>query len=189
MIPGIFLDRDGVIIEYRANYVRSWEDVEIYPQALRVLKRIRSLDRQIVIITNQSAVGRGLVSLQKANDINQRLLEEIHKAGGRIDGLYLCPHTPEEGCPCRKPKPGLILQAARDLDIDLKHSILIGDNLTDLQAGQAAGIARVALVRTGLGESLSAENFPASLAGVLSCKDLEDALCTLIPLETTGASQ
>ncbi len=87
----IFIDRDGVIIENRYDYVRSWEDVAIYPQALRALSMICDSDYKIVIITNQSAVGRGIISQSTADEINHRLIMEIQSVGGRIDGVYHVP--------------------------------------------------------------------------------------------------
>lgn len=151
-IPAIFLDRDGVIIENRANYVRSWDDVHIFPQALTALARLDEWPGKIVIVTNQSVVGRGLISLQEAQAINWQLLREIEAAGGRIDAVYMCPHAPDDQCDCRKPRPGLLTQAAKALHIDLEQSMMIGDALTDLAAGRAAGVGEVALVRTGHGK-------------------------------------
>ncbi len=151
MLPAIFLDRDGVIIENRENYVRTWADVSIFPDALTALAQLTSLAYKIVIVTNQSAIGRGLMSFDTALDINRRLRVEIEKAGGRVDGIFMCPHAPEEDCSCRKPHPGLIFQAAEELQLDLQQSILIGDALSDIQAGQAAGIPQTILVRTGRG--------------------------------------
>lgn len=152
MQPAIFLDRDGVIIENRPEYVRSWDDVFIFPQALTALAKARELPYKIVIITNQSTIGRGSVTKTVADEINRRLLAEIERTGGRIDGVFICPHRPEDECPCRKPKPGLLYQAAQELSLDLARSFLIGDALSDLQAGIAAGIHNIALVRTGRGE-------------------------------------
>jgi len=151
MYPAIFLDRDGVIIENRPNYVRSWEDVHIYPQSLTALASIHNSSFKIIVVTNQSAVGRGLISLKTANVINERLITEIEQHGGRIDRVFMCPHTPDEGCNCRKPQPGLILRAEKELSLDLTRSIMIGDALSDIQAGQSAGITRTMLVRTGRG--------------------------------------
>jgi D-glycero-D-manno-heptose 1,7-bisphosphate phosphatase len=151
MYPAIFLDRDGVIIENRENYIRTWDDVEIFEQALKALVRIASSPYKIVIVTNQSAVGRGIISLQTAQEINQRLLDIIQKAGGRVDGIFICPHSPQDDCNCRKPRPGLILDAAHALSLELSRSILIGDALSDIQAGQNAGVGQTALVRTGRG--------------------------------------
>jgi D-glycero-D-manno-heptose 1,7-bisphosphate phosphatase len=152
MHPAIFLDRDGVIIENCINYVRSWDDVSIFEQAISALVKVSPSPYKLVIITNQSAVGRGIISISTADKINQRLVDLIQKAGGRIDGVFMCPHAPEDSCECRKPKPGLLYKAARALDIDLSRSILIGDAISDLQAGQAAGVLTRVLVRTGRGK-------------------------------------
>ena len=151
MYLALFLDRDGVIIENRPNYVRSWEDVQIYPQALKALARISNSQYKIVMVTNQSVVGRGFISLEMVNKINDRLAAEINKYGGRIDGVFVCPHAPEENCNCRKPRPGLLLEAAKTLSIDLSRSVIIGDALSDLLAGQSAGLDKTILVRTGRG--------------------------------------
>ena len=150
--PAIFLDRDGVIIENRSTYVRSWADVAIYPQALTALAAIKDSAYKIIIVTNQSGVGRGLFSLKVANQINERLVGVIEAANGRIDAVYLCPHTPWSGCTCRKPQPGMLHQAAQDHHLDLSRSIMIGDALTDLEAGLAAGVAQTILLRTGRGQ-------------------------------------
>lgn len=180
MNPAIFLDRDGVVIENRADYVRSWEDVSIYPQALEALAKFSASLYKIVLITNQSAVGRGLITLRTAWEINHRLVERIGAAGGRVDGVYLCPHAPEQDCDCRKPKPGLILQAARELEIDLHRSIMIGDALTDIMAGQAAGIGRLVLVRSGRGARQITLPRPDHLAPFLVFDTLADALDNLL---------
>lgn len=151
MLPALFLDRDGVIIENRASYVRAWEDVVFFPSALEALRLAATLPLRIVIVTNQSAVGRGIISLAAAVELNQRIVHTIELAGGRIDGVYMCPHAPEEHCMCRKPQPGLFLRAAEELSIGLLHSIMIGDAQSDLLAGQAAGINNLIMVKTGRG--------------------------------------
>ena len=151
--PAIFLDRDGVIMENRPNYVRSWDDVKLYPQALQALAQIRHILYKIIVITNQSAVGRGIITLEEAQAINDRLVVEVRKRNGRIDAVYMCPHAPSDNCQCRKPKPGLLLQAAADHNIDLSRSFMIGDALTDLAAGVAANISHTILLRTGRGSA------------------------------------
>ena len=148
MKPAIFLDRDGVIIENRPDYVRSWDDVEIYPQALETLVKISQSSYSIVIVTNQSAVGRGLIPLSAAQAINRQLVDEIKQTGGRVDGVYMCPHAPWEGCECRKPEPDLFFQAARDLSLDLMRSVMVGDALSDIIAARTAGVSRQAMVLT-----------------------------------------
>ena len=176
--PAVFLDRDGVIIENRARYVRAWADVAFLPGALAALATLSRAPLAVVIVTNQSAVGQGLLSESEAEAINAGLLAAIRAAGGRVDAVYLCPHTDADGCDCRKPAPGLLRRAAAELDLDLPRSVLIGDALSDLAAGRAAGVGRVALVRTGRG----AEQEHLAAGQPLDVFDnLADALAALLP--------
>jgi D-glycero-D-manno-heptose 1,7-bisphosphate phosphatase len=179
MVPALLLDRDGVIIENRSTYVRSWADVEIFPQALQALSFVKNSPYKIIIVTNQSAVGRGLVDLEEVNRINDRLIREINRAGGRIDGVFVCPHAPQDNCTCRKPQPGLLLEAARTMSLDLPRSIMIGDALSDLQAGKAAGISRLVLVKTGRGIEQASLLKASSLMQFCIYGDLFDALQAL----------
>lgn len=181
MTPAIFLDRDGVIIENRASYVRSWADVVFLAQALDALRRASSLNHKVVIVTNQSGVGRGLIAPETADYINGRIIGEIHEAGGRIDAVYMCPHAPADHCGCRKPAPGLLLAAAHDMDIDLTRSVLIGDALSDLEAGLRAGVGQVALVRSGRGAAQAALPSAKRLPPFAIYDDLADALAALFP--------
>jgi D-glycero-D-manno-heptose 1,7-bisphosphate phosphatase len=181
MFPAIFLDRDGVVIENRADYVRSWADVVVYPQALSALAKASLSPYKIVLVTNQSAVGRGMLSLEAAGEINRRLSALICEAGGRVDGIFMCPHAPEEQCDCRKPKPGLLLQAARSLDLDLSRSIMIGDALSDLMAGQAAGVGQMVLVRSGRGVEQDRLPRPDGLQPFQTYDTLADALADILP--------
>ena len=180
MHSAIFLDRDGVIIENRPNYVRSWEDVAIYPQAVLALSRLRSSPYKVVIVTNQSAIGRGILSYPEAEAINHRLLTELERAGCRIDGLFMCPHVPEDRCACRKPQPGLILQAVQALSLDVSRSWMIGDAWSDLLAGQTAGVRQNVLVRTGLGQEQSLLPKPPGLDSAHIYDTLAQALEALI---------
>jgi D-glycero-D-manno-heptose 1,7-bisphosphate phosphatase len=179
--PALFLDRDGVIIENRTNYVRSWADVAIYPQALQALALARDLPYKIVVVTNQSAVGRGIISLAEAEAINAGILTVVAQRGGRIDATYLCPHAPADNCDCRKPRPGMLLQAAREHGIDIGRSIMIGDALTDLEAGLAAGVAQTILLQTGRGQTQ--RNLPraTSLPSFAVCDNLYQAVQMFLP--------
>lgn len=152
MNRAIFLDRDGVLIYNRANYVRSWEDVKIYQSTCQSLSLLAKSEYKIIILSNQSAVGRGLMSLQTMKDINDRLISIIQNSGGRIDGVFVCPHAPEEHCNCRKPKPGLVFEAKSKFALDLENSWLVGDALTDLQTGVNSGIKNLVLVESGRGK-------------------------------------
>lgn len=146
--PAIFLDRDGVINRNRSDHVKSWTEFEFLPGVLEALKELSQLNWPVIVISNQAAIGRGLVSRQEVDEINSRMVEAVHLSGGRIDHVYYCPHRPDEGCDCRKPRPGMILQAAKEAGLDLPRSYLIGDAESDLLAAVAAGCQAV-LVKTG----------------------------------------
>ena len=176
--PAIFLDRDGVIIENRDAYVRSWDDVEIFEEALETVIKLKTTDYLIVIVTNQSAVGRQIITIEEAEAINNRLIDIIHDRGGRIDGAYICPHSPDDDCHCRKPEPGMLLQAANELDIDLAESIMIGDALTDLEAGIRAKVKQTILLETGRGSAQSALPEAANYKDSLRSPDLSHAIDT-----------
>jgi D-glycero-D-manno-heptose 1,7-bisphosphate phosphatase len=153
MTPGraaLFLDRDGVINRDRIDYVKSWEEFEFLPGVLEAFRILASQPHPVIIVSNQSGIGRGLVSRETVEEIHALMRETVVGSGGRIDAVYYCPHRPDEDCDCRKPRPGLILRAAADLALDLSASRLIGDDLKDLQSAAAAGV-RPVLVRTGHG--------------------------------------
>ena len=123
-----------------------------------------------------------------ATEINQRLVQAIEKAGGRVDGLYMCPHTPQDQCECRKPRPGMILQAERELSLDLSRSWMIGDALSDLQAGRAAGVGHLALVGTGRGTHQAQLPESTNLGPFRLYTDLKDALQHLLTLPPADGS-
>jgi len=175
MQPGILLDRDGVINANRVDHVKSWAEFRFLPGALASLQALAALDVPIAVITNQSAIGRGLVSQAVIEEINARMVAQVRKAGGRIDGVWYCPHAPEAGCSCRKPQPGLLLEAARVLGLDLSRSCLIGDAMSDVQAAQAVGCP-AALVITGRGTAQLTVMQAAGLTGFHIAQDLRDAV-------------
>lgn len=147
----VFLDRDGVLIENVHTYVRSWDEVEIFDQAVEAFSRLTRLGVPMVVVTNQAGVGRGVLTLDYVTDLNRRILGEIERrGGGRFLASYLCPHHPDDNCDCRKPLPGMLLRAAREHGLDLSRAVMAGDGVTDLQAAEAAGVHGV-LVRTGRG--------------------------------------
>jgi len=151
MVAAVFLDRDGVINENRDDYVKGWEEVRLLPGALEALARLAATPFRIVLITNQSAIGRGILTPAQVEATNRRLVEEIETHGGRIDGVYYCPHHPDDGCECRKPRPGLLLRAGRELGLELERSYLIGDAVSDVEGAIVAG-CRPILVLTGRGQ-------------------------------------
>lgn len=144
----ILLDRDGTINVERADYVKTIDEFVLLAGALDALVALAMFAVPIVLITNQSAIGRGILTRGQIDGIHDHLCSLVRAAGGRIDAIYICPHRPDEGCSCRKPKPGLLQSAAAEMGFDLKQSIFVGDSITDYQAAQAAGCMPV-LVRTG----------------------------------------
>lgn len=179
MRPAIFLDRDGVINENRPDHVRTWDQVHFLPGVFDALRRLAASDYALVVVTNQSAVGRGLMTSQALQQINDGIVARVRAEGGRIDALYCCPHRPDEGCACRKPKPGMLLQAAADLGIDLSRSFLVGDAVTDVEAALAAG-SRPFMVRTGRGEAQLAQLHRENHAAVVVVGDLADAAALIL---------
>jgi D-glycero-D-manno-heptose 1,7-bisphosphate phosphatase len=176
MFPAIFLDRDGVLIENKADYVRDWSQVNIFPEAIHKLSHPALKTYKIVIVTNQSAVGRGLITRATADGINNRLVDLIHHRGGRVDGIYLCPHKPEDNCVCRKPQPGLLLQATAELSLDLSRSWMIGDAWSDVLAGQAADVQHSILLRTGRGREQLLLPRPETIVSPLIFDNLSQAM-------------
>lgn len=146
---GVLLDRDGVINRERPDYVRHWAEFEFLPGALQALRRLATLDWPVLVISNQSAVGRGLTTLDAVADIHRRMTAAVAAAGGRIDAVFVCPHHPNDGCACRKPRSGLLRQAAAAFGLRLVDCYFIGDALSDLLAARAVG-SRPILVQSGL---------------------------------------
>jgi len=162
----VFLDRDGTINE-EVGYLDGIEKLRLIPGAAEGIRRINESGMKTVVITNQSGVARGLFDEGVVHQVNARLREMLRAEGALLDGLYFCPHHPTEGrgkylrtCDCRKPSPGLLLQAAKELRLDLLRSFMIGDTLKDIETGTRAG-AKGILVRTGLGTEAEEE-----LAGI-----------------------
>ncbi|MFB3882101.1 MAG: D-glycero-beta-D-manno-heptose 1,7-bisphosphate 7-phosphatase [Armatimonadota bacterium] len=152
----VFLDRDGTIIR-EANYLRSPEQVRLLPGAATAVRRLNEAGFVVVLVTNQSGIARGLLTEADLALTNEVLEQRLARKGALLDAVYFCPHHPEVGppqyrrrCDCRKPAPGMLLCAAKDLGLDLKRSFIVGDNASDMGAGRAAG-CRTVLVRTGYG--------------------------------------
>jgi D-glycero-D-manno-heptose 1,7-bisphosphate phosphatase len=147
-MQAVLLDRDGVINRERADYVKSWQEFEFLPGVLPALQRLTTLAIPIVVITNQSVIGRGIVEPAVVAAIHQQLCQAVSAAGGRIDRFFVCPHHPADRCPCRKPQPGLLYQAAQQVGFTLTEAVFIGDAVTDFEAACAVGCQSI-LVRSG----------------------------------------
>jgi D-glycero-D-manno-heptose 1,7-bisphosphate phosphatase len=135
----VFIDRDGVITMERADHVKTVEEMEIIPNVTNALAKLSRLDYKIIVITNQSVINRGLATDSEINLIHKRMSDVLSSEGCRIDAIYYCPHRPDEKCNCRKPKIGLIINAARDFGIDVNRSWFVGDKRTDAIAAERAG--------------------------------------------------
>jgi D-glycero-D-manno-heptose 1,7-bisphosphate phosphatase len=153
--PCIFFDRDGTLIEER-NYLSDPAQVSLMPGAAEAVRLAREAGRLAVVLTNQSGVGRGFFAMKDVEAVHRRLEELLAEDGAKLDAIYVCPHAPEDGCACRKPSPGLAVQAAGDLGIDLRASWMVGDKAADLELAAAAGM-QGALVRTGYGAAVPPE--------------------------------
>ena len=153
----VFLDRDGVINKERADYVKDWSEFSFLPDAVPGIRRLNQSGYRVVIISNQSAVNRGLIDRDALEDIHKRMVLRMEEKGGRIQAIYYCPHRPDENCDCRKPKPGLFFQAQRDLRIDLSACFFVGDKRTDVEAGKAAGLKTILIASGREDGSLSKE--------------------------------
>jgi D-glycero-D-manno-heptose 1,7-bisphosphate phosphatase len=150
IVSTIFVDRDGVINENRSDYVKSWDEFRFLPGSKEAIAELTRAGHRIIVCTNQAGIARGMISVETVEGIHSRMVAEITQLGGNIEQVYYCPHGKDEGCYCRKPRPGMLLRARDELGIDMNDAILIGDSITDVRAGLAAGV-RTILVMTGLG--------------------------------------
>jgi len=135
----VFLDRDGVLNKNKDDYVKHISELEIFPFISESIKKLQSVGFKIIVITNQSAINRGLMTEKHLNEIHERIQSFLIQHNTKIDYFYYCPHTPTENCSCRKPKTGLLLKAIDDFSIDVNNSWFIGDRDSDIQAGESVG--------------------------------------------------
>ncbi len=147
----VFLDRDGVINYDSADYVKNLDEFVLIPGSLPAICKLSRRGYAVFVVSNQSALARNYIDLAGLEKIHEYLRESVRNAGGKIEGVYFCPHHPDEGCDCRKPKPGLIERAASEHCIDVSSAVMVGDNLTDIQCARNAGCKRAYWVATGLG--------------------------------------
>ena len=158
----VILGRDGILNEFREGHVAAVEEWQPVPGALEAVARINHAGWHTVIATNQSGIGRGMIDMSAVNAVHAHLNQQLQTQGGRIDAVFFCPHTPEDGCDCRKPKPGLMLDIARRYAVDLATVPMVGDTERDLVAAQAAG-CEPHLVLSGRAAALQPEQVQALL--------------------------
>jgi len=147
--PAVFLDRDGTINE-QMGYINHLSRFKLLPQAVPAIRRLNEAGVKVVVITNQSGAARGYFPASLVDEIHAQLKQLLAAGGAHLDGIYTCLHGPGDGCACRKPQPWLLEQAARDLDLDLSRSYLVGDRYKDIETAANAG-AKGILVLTGYG--------------------------------------
>jgi histidinol-phosphate phosphatase family protein len=172
--PGVFLDRDGTLVR-ETGYLSDPEAVELLPGVGRALRNLVEAGVPLVVVSNQSGVGRGMFTAADVHAVMARLRRRLRVHGVEISAIYFCPHRPEEGCPCRKPRSGLLERAAEDLHLSLAGSVMIGDKRIDAAAGRIAG-GRGVLVRTGYGREEELRTDAAGPAPDQACDDLGAAV-------------
>lgn len=173
------LDRDGVLNQDRADYVKNPGELIMIPRAAEACALLNRANVKIAIVSNQAGVGKGVFSAEMLGQINEKLRLELRKAGAHIDLLLTCTALPGSEDPRRKPKPGMLREALSHFRVSPDQTFVIGDQLTDLQAGKAAGVRRL-LVRTGKGADLQAKGLPDDILPVSVYDDLHAAVEAVI---------
>jgi D-glycero-D-manno-heptose 1,7-bisphosphate phosphatase len=178
----VFLDRDGTI-NVEKEYLHKIEDFAFIPGAPEAIKRLKDAGLLVIVVSNQSGIGRGYFDEQAVETLHEHIQAELAAYGTSIDAFYFCPHHPDKGvgeykisCDCRKGSPGMLLQAAEEHDIDLSKSFMIGDKLADIEAGERAGCQSI-LVLTGYGEAAALD---PKIASVKKCRDLSGAVSLVL---------
>ncbi len=175
----VLLDRDGTLIVEK-NYLADPAGVELLPGVGEGLQHLRAAGWKLVVVTNQSGVGRGWFTLADVQRVHDRLVELLAPYGVTFAGIYLCPHTPDEQCNCRKPRVGMIEQATRELVFDPRYAVMIGDKALDIELGRAVG-AQTILVTTGYGAEVHARG---DVRADFVCGDLRQAAVWIIERST-----
>ena len=169
-----FLDRDGVINRAASDgkYIIRWEEMFFLPGVAEAIRLLNTSGFLVIVVTNQRCVAKGLITIEDLILLHQKMRGELAAVGAMIDRVYFCPHDMEPPCSCRKPAPGMLLEAARDRDITLYESWMIGDSTSDIEAGRSAGCKTARVIRSqGLSEDWGEIHAP-SLLGIV-CKIVE----------------
>ena len=152
-ITTVFIDRDGVINQDSPDYIKHPREFHPLPGSIEAIARLFRAGIRVIVVSNQSGINRGIVPSQALQAIHYELLAAVSRLGGCISDIFYCPHRPDENCNCRKPRPDMILAAAKRHGLALSHSAMIGDSAKDILAGKAAGCGATVLVKTGNGEA------------------------------------
>ena len=171
----VFLDRDGTINRDSPAYIKSREEFEFLPASLEAIRNLTLNGFVSIVITNQSAVPRNLISSGELDRVHNLMTRTVAENGGEIKDVFYCPHMPSDGCDCRKPEPGLIYQAREKYGIDLSESVMVGDSAKDIECAHRAGCGRVVLVKSGLHNGVEDELKTRRIRVDYVAKDLHEA--------------
>jgi D-glycero-D-manno-heptose 1,7-bisphosphate phosphatase len=178
--PVVLLDRDGVINRDSPDYIKHWGEFEFLPRSLEAIRRLTETGFAVIVVTNQSIVGRKMVSPETLAHTHRMMCQAVKEAGGQITDIFFCPHTPDDHCSCRKPEPGLILSACRRYRIDPGDTFMVGDSATDIECARRAGCGHVLLVATGNGEKARIHLAKKHIALDYMAQDLYDAVTWIL---------
>lgn len=179
----VLLDRDGTLIEDVPSYVRGPSDIRMLPGVAAAAATFRTLGVRLGIVSNQAAIGRGLLTREQVLSLHRQVVDQLDRLGLPIGVSILCPHAPDDGCPCRKPQPGMLVTAARQLGVPVERTFVVGDAARDIEAARAAGM-RPLLVLTGHGPT-ARQALAQAGTEVEACADLAaaaDRIAELCPL-------
>jgi D-glycero-D-manno-heptose 1,7-bisphosphate phosphatase len=176
----IFLDRDGVINYDSNGFIKCVAEFIFLPRSLAALRLLTENGFDVILISNQSGVGRGIIAPENLVAIHRHLIETVEQNGGRIKDILFCPHTPEDGCDCRKPEPGLLFKARDTYGIELEKAVMVGDKAIDIDCARRAGCQTAIQVRTGHGPAAEQALAERGASADYLADDLYDAVCHLL---------
>jgi histidinol-phosphate phosphatase family protein len=179
-VPAIFLDRDGTLI-FDRNYLSFPKQVKLYSFAAESINKLRNAGFKIIIVTNQSGISRGIFTERDLENVNKKFMALLKSAGAEVDAIYYCPHVDSDNCSCRKPKIGMVLQGAKDFNVDLKKSYAVGDSVRDYMLGFNMG-GKGILVLTGYGKKQQIKILKEKIKPIAICKTLKQAATFIIKL-------
>ncbi len=187
----IIMGRDGILNQFREDHIKAPEEWVAVPGALEAVSRLNHAGWHVVVATNQSGIGRGMIDMAAINAVHVHMMSQLQALGGRIDAVFFCPHAPEETCDCRKPQPGMLLDIGRRYGVDLAQVPMVGDTLRDLQAAQAAG-CEPHLVRAGRAAAMDAEQVASlveQVPGTIVHRDMQELATYLLERDHALDSQ
>ncbi len=171
----VFLDRDGTINYDSPDYIKSRSEFEFIPGSIEAIRLLVVNGFTCVVVTNQAALARKLISRDELEHIHAMMETAIISGGGKITDIFFCPHLPDDGCECRKPAPGMLLQAQRKYSIDLTRAIMVGDSAKDIECARNAGCGQAVLVKTGYSDDAEDLLKAKQIEADYTAKDLHDA--------------